>query len=311
MRFSQTIAASLGTQPMALDPRLGHAMLHMPMPTEASAVAGDLAISGTDIRVERGTRFVEVRGVAIMPLRGILTPDNESLERYLGWSTYAGIEAVCTELAARDDIVAAVVEANSPGGLVLGQEMATTALAALAAVKPVHVVVAPLAASAAYWLASQATEVIATPGAIVGSIGVMRESAWPVQPDMGGDQWGIHLSSHARAKAPNPTTEAGQRQIQRELDAAEARFLAAVAAGRGVTVDALMASLTQSDDLADGGGYFMPDDALSRGLIDGIETRAAFYARVFATYAPVPARAAPPRAYHAAAAAAARAQARL
>lgn len=310
MNFAHTIGASLGAQLMALDPVLGHSLLHMPVPTAASTVGGDLAISGTDIRVERGTRFVEVRGVAVMPVRGILTPNSEMYERWLGWATYAGIEAVCADLAARDDIQALVIEADSPGGLVLGQEAASGAIAALAAVKPVHVIVAPLAASAAYWLASQATEVVATPGSIVGSIGVMRESAWPVNPDMGGDQWAIHVSSHARAKAPNPTTEAGLRQINRELDAAEARFLSAVAAGRKIAVEDLMKALTQTDDLADGGGYFGPDDALARGLIDGIETRAAFYDRVFSTYAPAPKKTAAPRAYHAAAAAAAQAAAR-
>jgi ClpP class serine protease len=311
MTRTNCIAANLGAQMMALDPVLGHSLLSMPMPTAASPVGGDLAISGTDVKVDRGTRFVEVRGVAVMPVRGILTPNSEAFERYLGWATYSGIEAVCAEVAARDDIQALVIEADSPGGLVMGQEAATTALAALARVKPEHVIVSPLAASAAYWLASQATEISAAPGSIVGSIGVMRESAWPVQPDMGGDQWGVHVSSHARSKAPNPTTEAGQRQIQRELDAAEMRFLEAVAAGRGVTVEALMAAQSSTEDQADGGGYFMPEDALARGLIDQIETRSEFYARVFGIYAPAPKKTAPARAYHAAAAAAAQAAARL
>lgn len=304
MTRRNTIRASLGPQIMALDFVAAQPLLEMTMPTAALPMGGDLAISGTDVRVERGQRFAEVRGIAIMPIRGILTANCEMYEQWLGWATYAGIEAVCGELQARDDIQALVIEADSPGGLVLGQEAASMSIAALARIKPVHVIVSPLAASAAYWLVSQATEISAAPGSVVGSIGVMRESAWPVQPNEDGDQWGVHLSSHARSKAPNPTSDIGLAQIQRELDSAEARFLAAVSAGRGIPLDDLMTALSSTEDQADGGGYFMPDDALARGLIDRIETRSEFYARVFGLYAPVPKKPAASRAYHAAAVAA-------
>jgi ClpP class serine protease len=193
----------------------------------------------------------------------------------------------------------------------MGQEAASAAIAALAKVKPVHVIVSPLAASAAYWLASQATEISAAPGSIVGSIDTMRESSWPVQPGMDGNQTGLHVSSHARAKAPNPMSEAGLRQIQRELDDAEARFLAAVSAGRGIALEDLIARLSSTDDPADGGGWFMPETALEKGLVDRIETKASFYARVFGAYAPQPMAKKPAaaRAFHAAAAAAAQASA--
>jgi ClpP class serine protease len=122
---------------------------------------------------------------------------------------------------------------------------------------------------------------------------------------MGGAQWSVHMSSHARAKMPNPTSERGQAQIQLELDAVEARFLASVAAGRGVGLDELTANLTSTGDIADGGGVWSPADALARGLIDMAETRPEFYQRVLATYAPSPSKpVAPSRAYLAQAAAA-------
>lgn len=282
-----TIAARLGPQPMAIDPTLAHLLLSARWPTEPVQAAGDM-VASTDLRVERGQRFVEVRGVAVMPLRGLLTPNNDMLERYLGWATYLGIEAVADEMAARDDISALVIDADSPGGLVIGGQAAVQAIARLAAVKPVYALVNPLAASAAYWIVSQASEIVLTPGAEVGSIGVMRNSAWPVQPDMGGDQWGVHVSAHARAKMPDPTAERGRAEIQRSLDDAEAMFLADVAAGRSVGVDALMASLSVTGDLADGGAMFRAATAIERGLADSIETRADFYGRIISAHAPQP-----------------------
>lgn len=281
----QTIAAMLGAQVAALDLTYGRQLLAGAWPTEVQAAQTDM-IAGANITVERGQRFVEVRGIAVMPLRGVLTANSVMLEKYLGWSTFLGIEAVAQEVAARDDISALIVDVDSPGGFVVGCDAAVQALAALAAIKPVYALVNPLAASAAYWLASQATEITMTPGSVAGSIGVMQEAYAPVQPNGAGDQWSIHLSSHARAKRPNPTTERGQAEIQRQLDDIEALFLEAVAKGRGKSMDDLLAALTTTGDIADGGGVFFPARAVAIGLADRIETRAAFYNRVIAAHAP-------------------------
>jgi len=293
-QFAGTIAARLGPQAMAIDPVAAHPQLFAPWPEVASAARHDM-VAGTDLRVERGQRHVEVRGVAVMPLRGLLTPNSEVLERYMGWATFQGIEAVADEMAAREDISALVVDADSPGGLVIGGQAAVQAIARLAAVKPVYALVNPLAASMAYFIISQATEIVVTPGGECGSIGTMRSTAWPVQPDNWGEQVSIHLSSHARAKVPDPTSERGRAEIQRSLDEAEAEFLAAVAAGRGIPAEDLPGRLSVTTDAADGGAMYRPQDAIARGLADRIETRAAFYERIFAAHAPQPKKAAAAR----------------
>lgn len=294
----QTIAAMLGAQIAALDMTYGRQLLASAWPTEVQAAQPDM-VASANITVERGQRFVEVRGIAVMPLRGILTANSAILEKYLGWSTFQGVEAVAQEMAARDDIAALVIDADSPGGFVVGCDAAVQALAALAAIKPIYVLVNPLAASAAYWLASQGTEITMTPGSVAGSIGVMQDAYAPVQPDMAGDQWSIHVSSHARAKRPNPTTERGQAEIQRQLDEVEAMFLASVAQGRGMSVDDLMIALSSTGDVADGGGVFFPERAVAIGLADRVETRAAFYDRVISAHAPQAAK--PQRTNHSAA----------
>lgn len=283
--MKNTIANYIGGQLMAVDFGLAADMLAMPVPQSEQAVA---AFAAGGVTLQRGERFAVAGNMAFMPVRGLLTPASEAMERYMGWSTYAGIEDSASQLAASDQVAAVAIEFDSPGGMVIGMEAAVAAISALAKIKPVYALVNPMAASAAYNMASQATSISVTPGGIVGSIGVARQASWPVATDMDGEQLSIHVSSHARAKMPNPTTEAGLREIMRSLDESEARFHANVAAGRGIDPAALAAQLSVTDDPADGGAIFYAADAIKRGLADTQETRAAFYDRVMSAHAPAP-----------------------
>ncbi|ANB35964.1 ClpP class serine protease [Rhodovulum sulfidophilum] len=305
--MEMTIASLLGAAPLALDHDFGAGLLGLPLP---AAPAAGPALSGP-VEVARGERFAVARGVAVMPVRGVLTPNAEILERYLGWATFAGIEASCGALAAQEDVAAVVIEFDTPGGLVLGGAAAAGAIAALAAVKPVHALVNPLAASMGYHLASQCSEIAMTPGSLAGSIGIMRQAGWPVGPDRAGQQWQIFTSTHARAKLPNPETEAGRAEIRRDLDAHEAAFHADVARGRGIAPGDLAARLSVTDDPTDGGATFGPEAAIARGLADRAETRLAFYDRIFAAHAPRPAARRSSGRGHLAQAAAAQARATL
>ncbi|MCE8458390.1 S49 family peptidase, partial [Rhodovulum sulfidophilum] len=100
-----TIASLLGAAPLALDRDFGAGLLGLPLP---AAPAAGPALSGP-VEVARGERFAVARGVAVMPVRGVLTPNAEILERFLGWATFAGIEASCGALAAQEDVAAVVI----------------------------------------------------------------------------------------------------------------------------------------------------------------------------------------------------------
>lgn len=271
-----TIRATLDGVPMALDAMAAAHLLALPAPQ------GD---GGPVVSAMEG-RFTIQRGLAVVPIRGVLTPNAFIYEKYLGWSTYQGIEDTCAALARDPDVRAVVLEVDSPGGFVLGGAGAAAAIAALAGVKPVHALVRPLAASAAYWLASQANTIAVTPGAQVGSIGCML-TAWSyVQPGSSGAQMVDMVSSHARAKAPNPFDDAGRAELQRKLDQSEAQFHAAVIAGRGLDAAAFLRAVSVTDDDRDGGAVFDGAEAVARGLADTVETAPDFYARVSAMVSP-------------------------
>lgn len=214
--------------------------------------------------------YVASRGIAVVPVRGLLTKRSHFAE-WFGWATYDGVEQAMHLLAADDEVSAVVLDIDSPGGMAYGAGAAAAAIRGLG--KPVLAYVDPLAASAAYHIASAASEIIMAPGSAVGSIGVAMMTSKPVQPDMMGDRWFEFTSSNADNKRPDPEGEAGQAEIARELDEIEAAFIADVAAGRGVSVDQARARFGQ-------GGVFFGASAIEAGLADRIETRRDFFAGV-------------------------------
>lgn len=73
------------------------------------------------------------------------------------------------------DVKAVVVRVASPGGVVAPSQEIHDAVKKLAAQKPVVASFGPVAASGGYYLAAPATKIIASPGTITGSIGVILQ----------------------------------------------------------------------------------------------------------------------------------------
>lgn len=175
--------------------------------------------------------------IAILPMQGVLMPRSRS-----GWfGTIRGMDALRADLrtlAADPDVTAIVLDIDSPGGTVAGTVETAAEVRAAAAQKKVVAVANTLAASAAYWIASQASEFVAVPSADVGSIGVMSmhvdESDFLRQMGMK-----VTIVRSARFKADvnpwEPLSDEGKAWMQQRVDEAHQWFIRDVAAGRGVT----------------------------------------------------------------------------
>ncbi len=72
-----------------------------------------------------------------------------------------------------DSVVAVVFRLNSPGGSVIASELIRREVALTAKEKPVVVSMSGLAASGGYWVSTPAAKIVAEPGTITGSIGVL------------------------------------------------------------------------------------------------------------------------------------------
>ena len=83
------------------------------------------------------------------------------------------VAAAISEAVSRDDVRSILLDIDSPGGTVNGTPELAQAVADAAKHKTVYAFSAGQMASAAYWIASQADAIYATPSARIGSIGVL------------------------------------------------------------------------------------------------------------------------------------------
>jgi signal peptide peptidase SppA len=108
-----------------------------------------------------GNRLAAVESrVAYLPVSGVLTADY-----------YIDIQDRITALGNDEAVPVIVLHINSPGGSSNGCQETAEVIRRVAAKKPVEVLIEGLAASAAYWVASPATRIVASPSAWIGSIG--------------------------------------------------------------------------------------------------------------------------------------------
>ena len=112
--------------------------------------------------------------VIVLPLQGVIS-NRAPMVQDVSTPPGTSAEAFTSQFrAALNDsrIKAIVIDVNSPGGTVGGIEELSSEIFSARGVKPVIAQVNAYAASAAYWIASAAEEMVVTPTGEVGSIGV-------------------------------------------------------------------------------------------------------------------------------------------
>lgn len=176
------------------------------------------------------TRTVDVRGTtAVIPVVG---PIFRYANLFTDISGATSIEVLSTDFqqALTDPSVHNIVlNVDSPGGQASG--VGEFADMVRASSKPVTAYVGNMAASAGYWIAAAAHEVVINKAAEVGSVGaVMR-----VMRDQSTNAIEI-VSSQSPLKRAGVDTEAGRAELQARVDALAQVFVESVASFRGVDV---------------------------------------------------------------------------
>lgn len=207
--------------------------------------------------------------VAVIPLTGIITPRGSFLSMLFGLGGgLVDFRAAFREALYSPDIEAIVIDVDSPGGLVdLVPETAQEIYEARGT-KPIVAVANTMAASAAYYIASQADEVVVTPSGSVGSIGVyMLHDDWSkFNEDFGVQPTYIFAGRHKIDGNPDePLSDDARAEWQQEVDDLYEMFLTAVATGRGVTADQVRNGYGE-------GRTLLAARALEAGLVDRIDT---------------------------------------
>jgi signal peptide peptidase SppA len=183
-----------------------------------------------------------------------------------------------------------VLHVDSPGGSVAGLPEAADAIRHARGAKPIVAQVDTLAASAAYWLAAQADEIVVTPSSEVGSIGVFTAHFdFSKMLDTVGLKvtWIFAGRYKVEGNPAEPLQEDARVHLQSHVDHYYGMFVSAVAKGRGVGVEQVRKAWGE-------GRTVTAQDAVDRGMADSVGTLEETIRRVGRgkTSAPVPAAAA-------------------
>lgn len=214
--------------------------------------------------------------VAVLPLYGTITPKanlmsemsgGTSLDKFMGWFRAA---------LADPSIRSIVLDVNSPGGSVYGVQEAADEIFKARGVKPITAFVSALSASAAYWLATQADEMILTPSGEVGSIGVFMAYA---DESESLKQQGVKVDIIRAGKFKNelsgvePMSDEARANLQARANEYYDTFAKAVARGRGVTPTTVRDGFGQ-------GRVVSASSALQQGMVDRVATMDATLSRL-------------------------------
>jgi capsid assembly protease len=212
-----------------------------------------------------GERIYRLEGeTALIPIMGTLIPRGQFLNFY-GLTSYEGIRFALRTASTDPKVERIVLLVDSPGGYVAGVDAAAAAIRAARGRKPVTSVVEGMAASAAYWLAAQADEIVASPVSELGSIGVVQTH---IDISRLYDDLGVKVTLlHAGAKKVDgnpfePLPDRVRGEMKARLEDLRLKFAEAVVAGRP--------ALLPDDILRTEAATYLAEEAISRGLADRV-----------------------------------------
>lgn len=214
-------------------------------------------------------RLPKVQGtVAVLPVHGFISQRGGPFDDLFGGTSVDRMAATVDRAMADPQISAIVFDVDSPGGSVNGVQAAAEKIRGYRGTKPMVAVANSLMASAAYWLASQADQVVAAPGSDVGSIGVFR-----LHEDISemAARAGVKVSFLAEPAAKvegnpfEPLSDEAREFAMSQVRETYGEFVKAVAAGRGVTQSAVREGYGKGRTLKAG-------QARDAGMVDRVAT---------------------------------------
>lgn len=211
--------------------------------------------------------------VAILPITGMMMPgeggeppiDIPIPIPFIGGERAGDVSIVqqIRALAADENAAAVVVYIDSGGGAAIAAEAMTAALHTLGKDRPIVAYMNGVAASGGYMVACPAKHIVAQPGTITGSIGVVMAKAVT-----GSLEEKLLIKSTTITRGANadlystsaPFTEAQRAHVRASIEHTYQQFITEVAKSRGMTLEAV--------DAVGGGRVWTGVQALDRGLVD-------------------------------------------
>jgi ClpP class serine protease len=219
-------------------------------------------------------------GVAVIPIVGPIFPRANLLTFLSGATALSEVNRDYQVALESSNVRSILFAVDSPGGAASGINEFANIVFAARGTKKVMAYASGMAASAAYWIATAASEVVIDRTALVGSVGVIVGVPVQEAPDQNGMRRIYIVSANAPGKDPDPRTDAGVTQIRRMLNAVEGEFVAALARQRNVTTEKVLSDFGRGD-------VVVGEAALAAGMADRFGSFEDVIGQLAAASAPV------------------------
>jgi len=190
--------------------------------------------------------------VGVIEVTGVIAASRETIKQLIDFRDDAAIKAI-------------VLRVDSPGGGVGPSQEIYEEVRKTVSVKPVVVSIGSVAASGGYYIAVPAQRIVANPGSITGSIGVIMEftNFQELLQKIGLRSDVIKSGEHKDIGSPvRPMSDNDRQILQAMIDDVHAQFIEAVADGRKMDPETVR-------PLADG-RIFTGRQAMAAGLVDDL-----------------------------------------
>lgn len=214
--------------------------------------------------------------VALIPVYGVIAPRMNLLSEMSGGTTFEQLSAQLQAALDNPEVKTVVFDVDSPGGNVAGATEFAREVMKARTQKAIIAQVQHLGASAAYWAMAGATEIVASPSSMVGSIGV-----YTIHDDVSealgklGVKREVFAAGKYKAEGADggPLTDDAKAHIKGLVDTTYARMVTDIGNGRGVKAPVVRAGYGE-------GRCLDAEAALAAGMIDRIATLSDTLARV-------------------------------
>ncbi|MGC1784459.1 MAG: S49 family peptidase [Acidobacteriaceae bacterium] len=206
--------------------------------------------------------------VAVIPIHGMVTHRGSIFSYFFGGGSTEDITQQLRQAVSDPGISAIVLDVDSPGGDTDGVDELAQEIYQARKQKPITAVSNSLCASAAYYLASQANELIASPSSLTGCVGVytLHQDYSQALNDAGIKMTLIKYGENkAEGNSFEPLSDPAHEHLQEMVDTFGEMFDKAVARGRGVKQEDVHKKFGQ-------GRVFDAKKAVKLGMADRVGT---------------------------------------
>lgn len=207
--------------------------------------------------------------VAILPLYGIIGYRMDLIMAMSGGTSVQRFTNAFRAAVADASVKAILLDVDSPGGSVDGVDELSKEIYQARGAKPIVAIANPMAASAAYYIASAADELVVMPSGSVGSIGVVVEHIDDsAMQEMVGIKSTVLAEPEYKAELWGPLTEDAKARLENVIGQYYSMFKKAVARNRGISV----ADVEKKYGEYGPGRMLTAQEALKVGMVDRVAT---------------------------------------